>query len=116
MRDPVCWVWLCSVVIPCATQDDANRDNVCTPIISSGISRPPHPDHLAYTLSFGTTKHCSYFDLRFRNLQQFSGKIYCISSRMVCFSSVLVSCKVINVSVQYNGGFLPGIIVLTLCD
>ena len=25
----------------CATRDDANKDNVCTPAISAGINRPP---------------------------------------------------------------------------
>ena len=34
----------------CATQDDVNRHNDCTTTISRGINRPPHPDHLAYTL------------------------------------------------------------------
>ena len=39
------------VAWPCATRDDADKDNnVCTPTISSEINCPPHPDHLAYTL------------------------------------------------------------------
>ena len=46
-------MWLCSVVRSCATQDAVNKDDVGTPTISAGINRPPHPDHLAYTLSFG---------------------------------------------------------------
>ena len=46
----VVWrVKLSSVARSCASQDDANRDYVRTPIMSSGIDRPPHPDHLAYT-------------------------------------------------------------------
>ena len=48
------------MVRSCATQDDVNKDYVCTPTISPGINRPPHPDHLAYTLSFGTTKHAKH--------------------------------------------------------
>ena len=35
-------MWLCSVVRSCATQDDVNKDHVCTPTISPGINRPPH--------------------------------------------------------------------------
>ena len=38
------------MVRSCATQDAVNKDNVCTPTISAGINRAPHPDHLAYTL------------------------------------------------------------------
>ena len=40
------------------------------------------------------------------------------TSKLTCFSLVLFWClyKGINVSVQYNGGFLPEIILLTLCD
>ena len=49
-------MWLCSVIRSCATQDDVNKDNVCKPTVSPGINRPPHPDHLACTLCFGTTK------------------------------------------------------------
>ena len=48
---------LLPVALSCATRDDANKDNVCTPTISSGINRPPHPDHLAYTLSAEPAKH-----------------------------------------------------------
>ena len=35
-------VWLCSVVRSCATQDDANKDYVCTLTTSLEINRPPH--------------------------------------------------------------------------
>ena len=35
---------------------------------------------------------------------------------ILCFVFVLVPYMVNNVSVQYNGGFLPEIILLTLCD
>ena len=49
-------MWLSSVARSCATQDDVNKDNVCTPTISPEKNRPPHPDHLVYTLCFGTTK------------------------------------------------------------
>ena len=50
-------VWLCLVVRSCATQDDVNKDYVCTLTTSLEINRPPHPDRLAHTLSFGTMKH-----------------------------------------------------------
>ena len=35
-------MWLSSVARSCATQDDVDKDNVCTPTISPGINRPPH--------------------------------------------------------------------------
>ena len=54
---------LLPVALSCATRDDANKDNVCTPTISSGINRPPHPDHLAYILSAEPTKQSGTFDL-----------------------------------------------------
>ena len=41
-RRSVWCVWLCSVVRSCATQDDVNKDYVCTPTKSRGINRPPH--------------------------------------------------------------------------
>ena len=50
-------VWLCSVVRSCATQDDVNKCCVCILATSLEINRLPHPDHLAYTQSFGITKH-----------------------------------------------------------
>ena len=33
-----------------------------------------------------------------------------------CYMCYHISYMVINVNIQYNGGFLPGIILLTLCD
>ena len=41
---------------------------------------------------------------------------YCIPSMILLLLLVLVSYMVINFSVQYNGGLLPDIILLTLCD
>ena len=35
-------VWLCSVVRLCATQDDVNKDYVCTPTKIMCVNRPPH--------------------------------------------------------------------------
>ena len=35
--------------------------------------------------------------------------------KMFCFVFVWCPCMAINVSVQYNGGFLLGIILLTQC-
>ena len=37
----LCCVWLSSVVRSCATRDDSNKYNVCTPAIPAGIYRPP---------------------------------------------------------------------------
>ena len=36
-------------------------------------------------------------------------------SKCFCFMFVWCPCMAINVSVQHNGGFLPGIILLTQC-
>ena len=38
------------MVQSCATQDDVNQEYVYTLTTSLEINRPPHPDHLAYTL------------------------------------------------------------------
>ena len=38
----VWYVWLCSVARSCATQDDVNKDYVCTLTTSLEINRPPH--------------------------------------------------------------------------
>ena len=58
-------VWcVSSVARSCATREDANKDNVCTPTISAGINRPPHPDHRAYTLELRdheTDGHPAYY-------------------------------------------------------
>ena len=35
--------------------------------------------------------------------------------KMFLFCSVCCACMAVNVSVQHNGGFLPGIILLTQC-
>ena len=37
----LCCVWLSSMARLCATRDERNNDNVCTPTISAGINRPP---------------------------------------------------------------------------
>ena len=39
--------------------------------------------------------------------------LYCLM--MYCFVFPFVPCMAINVSVQYDGGFLPDIILLTQC-
>ena len=43
-------------------------------------------------------------------------KMHCTSRLMVFVVLCWCSYMVIDVNVQYNGGFLPGIIILTLCD
>ena len=64
----VCCVWLCSVVRPYVTQDDVNKDDVCTPTMSPVINRPPHPDHLAYTRALGlrNSTYMSFIGVRLR--------------------------------------------------
>ena len=44
------------MVQSCAIQDDFDIYYVCTLTTSMEINRPPHPDQLAYTQSFGATK------------------------------------------------------------
>ena len=40
---------------------------------------------------------------------------FIMCSKCFCFVFVWCPCMAINVSVQHNGGFLPGIILLTQC-
>ena len=40
---------------------------------------------------------------------------FIMCSKCFCFVFVWCRCMAINLSVQHNGGFLPGIILLTLC-
>ena len=40
---------------------------------------------------------------------------YTQTDRVLCLSVAWCPCMAINVSVPYNGGFLPDIILLTLC-
>ena len=44
-------MWLCSVVRSWATQDNVNRDYVCTLTTSPGMNRPLHPDHHSHAPS-----------------------------------------------------------------
>ena len=127
---PVC-EWVSSLARSCANKDANNKDNVCKPNIPAGIKCPPpcktiSPITWFGTISAGIVQYTSGFlpyILLFTQapiLVWFDGTIIDIISTILlqCTTVVMLGydwwlCMVINISVQYNGGFLPDVILLT---
>ena len=72
-------LWLSSVAQSCATWDESNEDNVCTPTYRpAGINRPPHLRPFRIYPECRTTKHatrCTTPNLGARNFHFAQGNI-----------------------------------------